>query len=80
MNFDNTQVRVKKPNVMSVIASLTYSYGCINWHPLDLPKDKTPESLKEKKREMTQFLSQDGPRAAENGQVEDLMKITHAWQ
>ncbi|XP_067291128.1 uncharacterized protein [Pseudorasbora parva] len=92
VNRDNTLVRVRKakrfndkestPSIESTASKCakTDSYGCINWHPVDLPEDETPESVEEKRKEMVKLFSQEGPRAAERGQVEEWMKITYASQ
>uniref|UniRef100_A0A8C2BC44 Uncharacterized protein n=1 Tax=Cyprinus carpio TaxID=7962 RepID=A0A8C2BC44_CYPCA len=92
VNRDNTLVRVRKPKRINENESTpssestaskcakTDSYGCINWHPVDLPEDETPESVEEKRKEMVKLFSQEGPRAAERGQVEEWMKTTYASQ
>ncbi|KAK9958010.1 hypothetical protein ABG768_012193 [Culter alburnus] len=93
VNRDNTLVRVRKPKwcindnestpsneSTASKCTKTDSYGCINWHPVDLPEDETPESVEEKRKELVNLFSQEGPRAAERGQVEELMKITYASQ
>lgn len=95
VNRDNTLVRVRKTKRPTVDSehdrvptssttaskcSKTDSYGCINWHPFDLPEDVTPESVEEKRKEMVNLFSQEGPRAAERGQIEEFMKITYASQ
>lgn len=92
VNRDNTLVRVRKtkrinenestPSSESTASKCakTDSYGCIIWHPVDLPEDETPESVEEKRKEMVKLFSQEGPRAAERGQVEEWMKTTYASQ
>ncbi len=93
VNRDNTLVRVRKtkrstdeskstPSSETTASkcSKTDSYGCINWHPIDLPEGETPESVEEKRSEMVKLFSEEGPRAAEYGQVKELMKITYASQ
>ncbi|XP_034567502.1 uncharacterized protein LOC117832466 [Notolabrus celidotus] len=93
VNRDNTLVRVrrvKRPvndsepvssnEAPASKCSKTDSYGCISWHPLNLPADETPESVEEKRKAMVNSFSEEGPRAAEHGQVEEFMKITYATQ
>nr|XP_055025276.1 uncharacterized protein LOC129415351 [Misgurnus anguillicaudatus]XP_055025277.1 uncharacterized protein LOC129415351 [Misgurnus anguillicaudatus] len=93
VNRDNTLVRVRKPKrhitdnessssseITPSKCSKTDSYGCINWHPVDLPQDETPESVELKRDTMVKLFSEEGPRAAERGQVEQLMKTTYASQ
>ncbi|KAM6992321.1 uncharacterized protein LKV04_008373 [Tautogolabrus adspersus] len=59
--------------------SKTDNYGCINWHPLSLPEDQTPE-LEGKRKAMVTIFSQEGPRAAERDEVEEFMTITYTSQ
>ncbi|XP_073668305.1 uncharacterized protein [Paramisgurnus dabryanus] len=93
VNRDNTLVRVRKPKrhitdnestssseITPSKCSKTDSYGCINWHPFDLLQDETPESVELKRDTMVKLFSEEGPRAAERGQVEELMKTTYASQ
>lgn len=56
------------------------SYGCINWQPLDLTEGETPASAEAKREEMVSLFSTEGPRAAERGRVDELMKMTYATQ
>ncbi len=93
VNRDNTLVRVRQPkrqisdNESTPSSETTTSkctqadsYGCINWQLVDLPEDETPETIEEKRKDMVKLLSQEEPRAAERGHVEELMKITYASQ
>lgn len=92
VNRDNTLVRVRAKRCISdnestpsseitlSKCSKTDSYGCINWQPVDLPQGETPDSVELKREEMVKLFSQEGPRAAECGQVQELMKTTYVSQ
>ncbi|KAI7789386.1 hypothetical protein IRJ41_018293, partial [Triplophysa rosa] len=93
LNRDNTLVRVRRAKrcisdngstpsseITPSKCSKTDSYGCINWQPVDLPQGETPESVELKREEMVKLFSQEGPRAAELGHVEELMKTTYVSQ
>ena len=90
VNCDNTLVCVRRPKQHatcktassneSPTPSKTDSYGCVNWHPIDLPQGETPESVEGKRKQMVELFSVEGPRAAERAWVEEYMIKTYASQ
>ncbi|XP_039646970.1 uncharacterized protein LOC120552998 [Perca fluviatilis] len=93
VNRDNTLVRVRRPKQHATCetassnespipskCSKTDSYGCVNWHPIDLPQGETPESVEGKRKQMVELFSVEGPRAAERAWVEEYMIKTYASQ
>ncbi|KAJ8342708.1 hypothetical protein SKAU_G00326360 [Synaphobranchus kaupii] len=78
--MDDSQPGTSSTQPTASKCAKTDSYGYINWHPLDLPEGETPASAEAKREEMVNLFSTEGPRAAERGRVDELMKMTYATQ
>lgn len=80
VDMDDSQPVTSSTQPTASKCAKTDSYGCINWHPLNLPEGETPASAEAKREEMVSLFSAEGPRAAERGRVDELMKMTYATQ
>nr|XP_054599285.1 uncharacterized protein LOC129163948 [Nothobranchius furzeri] len=94
VNRDNVTHRLRRPkrtrneedcsperdDTSKVVRRLVDSYGCINWHPVQLPEGETQTSLEEKKNRLLAIFSSQGPEAVERPEVEDLMLLTYISQ
>uniref|UniRef100_A0A8C1S326 Uncharacterized protein n=1 Tax=Cyprinus carpio TaxID=7962 RepID=A0A8C1S326_CYPCA len=87
--FSNTLSRLRKPRCSRTSGddqpsagkcAKIDSYGCITWQPQEYPKGKSSASLEEKRKEMVDLFTQEGPRATERGTLKELMTITYAKQ
>lgn len=89
LNRDNTLSRLRRPRRSQTSddqrpppakCARIDSYGCINWQPQEYPEGETDHSLEEKRKEMVDIFTQEGPRAAERERVKELMTITYLKQ
>ncbi|XP_054587146.1 sterile alpha motif domain-containing protein 3 [Nothobranchius furzeri] len=90
VNRDNTLSRLRRPRRSDTSdddqppppakCAKIDSYGCINWQPQEYPEGETAQSLEEKRKEMIDIFTQDGPKAAERGRVKELMTNTYSKQ
>lgn len=86
----NTENRIRRPKTSKkgehsnrqakTARTKVDSYGCINWHPQDLPEGETPESLENKRQIMATIFNSASPRGVDRGDVDEFMRLTYINQ
>ncbi|XP_064205652.1 uncharacterized protein LOC135262573 [Anguilla rostrata] len=85
LNCDNVLARRRKQKRLSGTQTVCNTrapsdqYGCARWQP-DCPSEETEDRLEEKRKEMEELYSCEGPTGAERGQLSELMQATYYLQ
>ncbi|KAM9405643.1 uncharacterized protein ACWYII_028836 isoform 1-T1 [Salvelinus alpinus] len=86
----NTENRIRRPKTnkkgensnrqVKTARTKVDSYGCINWHPQDLPEGETPDSLENKRQIMATIFNSASPSGVDRGDVDEFMRLTYINQ